>query len=363
VKKISSAFERVSSKPATEARARVGPRWDFWSWVFPFDLILIVYWVMAWLAMQSIDKPLRPLRALTLLSSAWFTGALFLWIALFLVVKVLWQKWMTGRFLHELILEALRPYLSWNFLYRAFRVTTDLAILMTIYVTLKQNIPLFNGSIYDPGLIAIERIVHFGIFPYHALAPLYSIYYLSRATDWLYVLWYSLKVPVLALFLMQPVSRFVRFYSAYFLLWILGGTMAIILASFGPVFIDFHPVQEQAAPIARALQVHLAFHYDALTRAPQTYYAPTYEGIAAFPSLHVGVVALWTLFLFTVRRLLGLLMAVYTLIVLFGSVYLGWHYAIDSYAGILLAVMIFIVSGWLADLVYGKPSSDRREPD
>jgi len=62
-------------------------------------------------------------------------------------------------------------------------------------------------------------------------------------------------------------------------------------------------------------------------------------GIAAFPSLHVAFAMLVTLWM---RGRWRLLFGVITLIIFLGSIVTGWHYLIDSIAGLLLAVLCYL---------------------
>ena len=68
------------------------------------------------------------------------------------------------------------------------------------------------------------------------------------------------------------------------------------------------------------------------------------KGIAAFPSIHVAMPALYALA--THGRWRWVWWG-FTGLTLVGSVALGWHYAVDGYAGILLAWLMWRVAGWV----------------
>ena len=68
------------------------------------------------------------------------------------------------------------------------------------------------------------------------------------------------------------------------------------------------------------------------------------NGISAMPSMHVGTSVLFALLGFASgKRWVGWLLAGFAALIMIGSVHLGWHYAIDGYAGALVAVF-----GWWA---------------
>jgi membrane-associated phospholipid phosphatase len=70
------------------------------------------------------------------------------------------------------------------------------------------------------------------------------------------------------------------------------------------------------------------------------------EGISAMPSMHVGTAVL---FLLTARasgvRWFKWFTTVFALAIFFGSIMLGWHYAVDGYAGALIALLCWWASG------------------
>jgi membrane-associated phospholipid phosphatase len=63
------------------------------------------------------------------------------------------------------------------------------------------------------------------------------------------------------------------------------------------------------------------------------------------PSLHVTIATLNALVISHHSRRLGIAAAVYAALVALASVHLGWHYAVDTYAGVLAAISIWF-PGW-----------------
>ena len=70
-------------------------------------------------------------------------------------------------------------------------------------------------------------------------------------------------------------------------------------------------------------------------------------GISAMPSLHVALATLFAIIAWQCQRWLGALLAVFALVTQIGSVVLGWHYAVDGYAGALLAYGCWMGAGAL----------------
>lgn len=75
----------------------------------------------------------------------------------------------------------------------------------------------------------------------------------------------------------------------------------------------------------------------------------------AMPSMHVGTSVLTALCAWTHARWVGWAMAVFALLIMLGSVQLGWHYAVDGYAGALIAWI-----AWRGGLTLARRDSDSR---
>jgi hypothetical protein len=86
---------------------------------------------------------------------------------------------------------------------------------------------------------------------------------------------------------------------------------------------------------------------DALWNAYRGGESGYWMAISAMPSLHIAVPALFGLAGWRAHRALGAAIWAYTVIVLLGSVHLGWHYAVDGYVGILGALACWWLARWL----------------
>jgi membrane-associated phospholipid phosphatase len=65
------------------------------------------------------------------------------------------------------------------------------------------------------------------------------------------------------------------------------------------------------------------------------------SGISAFPSMHVAIICMCALFASELNKHLRIPGAIYTGLIMLSSVYLGWHYAVDGYAAVILTVGIY----------------------
>ena len=143
-----------------------------------------------------------------------------------------------------------------------------------------------------------------------------------------------------------------RALASTVLLWALGGTLlAWLFASAGPCY--YHLVSDSPNPYTGLLErlsdveLFATNAQAALWRFKvEDTYSP-FAGISAMPSMHVAMVVLAAMVLWRRSKPLGMVCWVYAAGIQIGSVVLGWHYAIDGYAGALLALGCWWGSRWL----------------
>lgn len=231
----------------------------------------------------------------------------------------------------------------------------EFAVAMTVvnatvmmFVNLKQFIPAINERLYDSPVWRLDNTLHFGIDPAVRVSELAAEYGLLPWLDRAYLLFYPAQVIVPLLFLVAKPLRPQRgrFFFAYCLLWMLGGAMYVAWPTLGPVYYRAGRFWLEQAPYATYLQDMLMRDYVRFRSDPSFYTVKLYQGVAALPSLHVGVLALFAIA--TARwRLASLVLWLLTAVTFVGSLALGWHYAVDGYAGALLALGAWITAGLL----------------
>jgi len=133
---------------------------------------------------------------------------------------------------------------------------------------------------------------------------------------------------------------------------IIGVAMANWLASVGPCFLE--PMigdprfQKQMAYLAAVNDQYPLLVLDVQKELLDSYLAGKHglgRGISAMPSMHVSVAFLFALFSWRVSRWLGIIATIYCVMILLGSVHLGYHYAVDGYVAIIATAIIWLAAG------------------
>jgi membrane-associated phospholipid phosphatase len=186
--------------------------------------------------------------------------------------------------------------------------------------------------------------------------------HLLQTLDLLYMFWF---VGLIGFVLWAAWTRFrelrQRALVALLLLWIGGGTvMASFAASAGPVY--YGEVVSTSSPYADLLNrldstatpsgpLKARRNQQGLWDLHTTDAWGPLAGISAMPSLHVGLAVLFALVAGQCSRWLAALLWAYAILIQVGSVVLGWHYAIDGYAGALIAAASWAAA---ASLCHGR---------
>ncbi|MFN7024690.1 MAG: phosphatase PAP2 family protein [Pseudorhizobium sp.] len=247
-------------------------------------------------------------------------------------------------------------------------VLVSFIVLMGSFTTFKNLMPHFyDGFPYDQIQADADWLLHFGHDPGPTLVRLLPYPLLRQAVEWNYSILWSLFgfLPVffIAVYSKAEVVR-LRYLTTLAASWIVvGSILACLFLSAGPAFygsvtgdrLRFAAVGEflqqgQALSSAAAFQAYLWANYEAGTSALAS-------GISAFPSMHVALAMLNALFLRELSRPAGYAGFAYVAFILFGSVYLGWHYAIDGYVSI---VTVLLLHAGIRRLFQGRSETQSR---
>lgn len=170
--------------------------------------------------------------------------------------------------------------------------------------------------------------------------------------DQVYISWGPAKFGTLLIVLVLPESRKKsQILVAYFLLFAMIVFGQYAFSSAGPIFYAEFGFGNRFQHIPIEHWVGTARGY--LLHDHATVGGDPGGGISAWPSFHVAG-ALWTAQVWNAwNRRLGLVGFAWFVIIVIGSVLLGWHYAVDSIAGILMAVAAWAVAPKITNRGWG----------
>jgi len=223
------------------------------------------------------------------------------------------------------------------------RFVVALTLVTWSYSWLKVFVPHLNGWITDPLLAVLDFRIHFGINPNRFLIELFPSPALWRFLD-VYYAQFLLTMGLAFAWFGSALSRRdrARFAAGFALLWIVGAWLYVAAPSLGPCYVfpeDYASVRLEM-PLQAQTQRLLLVQYDAVTKgsaALGTIGLNAAFGIGAMPSLHVAGQAFVALFARRRNPRLAFLFGLFSALTFTGSLISGWHYAVDGYAGILLA--------------------------
>jgi PAP2 superfamily len=222
---------------------------------------------------------------------------------------------------------------------------------------LKPLIPAINPFSWDVAMMDLDRTLHLGVDPWRFLMPLLGSDIATFLINIFYNFWFLALFGCFTWFGFAPIAATNRtqFFLAYMLTWWIGGGMlAVAFSSAGPVYygnlgLSPDPFADLMTHL-RAIDTRLpiwSLDTQQLLWDGYTGKQPAI-GISAFPSMHNATTLLFALGTWQRSRRLGMAFAVYTAIILVGSVHLGWHYAVDGYAGLALAALCWWICGFVA---------------
>lgn len=224
------------------------------------------------------------------------------------------------------------------------------AMVIVVYGWIKLVVPIYHPRLFDPELWALDRALFFGAAPTTFFLDLFGAPWFLRLIDWSYANIFFVSASIAYAWVLSHPERRTRiaFANGNALLWITGGWFYLLVPSLGPAlrFPDVWFAQSETLRLTQGLQAVLMRNYQNVIRAwngtAVTEPIRIVFGIGAFPSMHVAFqfyVFLWTR---RVWRTGQVLFGIFAFVIFLGSMITGWHYLIDSLAGLLLAYLSYL---------------------
>ena len=288
------------------------------------------------------------------LTFIWFLVAFFVCHAIYVMVFVRPEKLLKYTFQ-----DLWFNYLKRERLLNGLPIILFMPLFMSTFTSFKTLI--INSFSWDSTFAKFDPMIHGGFQAWQLCQPILGHHFLTTGINIFYNLWFFVMFAVLywQTFSLRDVRLRMQFFLSYLLSFILLGTIAAtIFSSAGPCYYDkvvkgdniYQPLMEYLTEANKSSPVWAIGTQEKLWKAYKENKTELGSGISAMPSMHVTMAFLFALLGWRKNRLIGIMLGIYTIIILMGSVHLGWHYAIDGYAAILGTLLIWHCVGWFINI-------------
>jgi membrane-associated phospholipid phosphatase len=241
---------------------------------------------------------------------------------------------------------------AWYLTYAAFR-------------NLKSFVPFVNRNLWDSTLAHLDRIIFLGHDPATVLHSLFGVGLAAEVFSFVYVAW-IVFVPfslVVALVWSRDRTGGAWYVTAVAVDWVLGVATYFLVPTLGPVYAQ--PQDFVALPHTYVSTLQETMIQDRYTVLFDPFATHAVQTIAAFASLHVGIMVTVCLMaeLLHMKRWVRVVMWVFLAVTVIATVYLGWHYFVDTVGGAVLgAAGVWIAALGTGNHERGRPRLRVREP-
>lgn len=233
-----------------------------------------------------------------------------------------------------------------------------LVVFSSAFSVLKGSIAVLRPFSWDERLARLDRALHLGHAPHEWLWRLLETPFVVYSFNVAYNFWFVILVGSMmtAAIARKDTKLRHQFLISLIVLWIGAGFfVATGFSSAGPAYYsrlglgnDYQALMDALAAANTRYEIWALSTQDILW---QGYTGATTGsvGISAFPSVHVISAVLFALYASRLSRVVGNALWIFAGIIMVGSVVLGWHYAVDGYAGALIALLVWKGVGFLLD--------------
>lgn len=210
---------------------------------------------------------------------------------------------------------------------------------------LKSTMPMVVPFYADAALAEADHWLHGGNDPWVIAHILGAYLPVDGLLPFYLPVWLvpAIGLPVVLAVADDSDDRRARFLALYMFCWIfLGNALAFAGSSVGPIYYDALLGSDRFAPLLSVLREtgiaegEIGMVQDRLWAAYADSNMALGLGISAFPSVHLAVATMTALYMAERSRWLVLPGMMFIALILFLSVYTGYHYAVDGYFSILV---------------------------
>ncbi len=221
-------------------------------------------------------------------------------------------------------------------IFQDVRFFHSVLLMFVEFALLKNLIPHINPNLYDDFFVASDQFLCGGRVCSQVLLDVWGPGLLEPISRHYY--WYYPYMSITAfIFIAAAPRRLAQEYLCAFVSLFLFGVLWIYaVPTLGPVFVKPELYSFMAGGEIAGLQQGLWGMHQLLEKDPGSREAVFM--ISGFPSLHVAVAVLGSLYLAQISRLLSWASWVFVALIFNSTIYLGWHYLLDDVGSLVLVV-------------------------
>jgi len=235
------------------------------------------------------------------------------------------------------------------------------------YRNLKSVVPLLRpGELFDRQLAELDRILFGGNDPAALLHAVLGTGLSTQVLSASYMLFFIFIPGTLAFALVfsANLQAGLFYVTAQSINWLLGAASYFLLPALGPIYAEPDVFANLPPSGVSRLQDLLLDQRLEFLRDPA---AGAAQSIAAFSSLHVSIFFTAALAAHVLGLRRGLRVGAWSLlgVTIAATIFLGWHYVVDDFGGLILGAMAFALARALTGVDLGaarRPSTPNPTP-
>jgi hypothetical protein len=233
-------------------------------------------------------------------------------------------------------------YLTIERLIFDLRLIHAVCLMFVVFINMKHLIPTINEKLYDNIFFSIEHRIFKEQLASEWLIELLGTNYAMYLSDgYMFFYPYIALLIYIIVFQRDSVLAF-KFFTSFILLWFIGILVVYMLPSWGPIY--YQPELFELLPSTEVSKLQNSLWEQKLFLDANYYSEQAYFMISGFPSLHLAVAILGSIYLEKVSKVLGVCSWVFAGITSITTLYFGWHYILDNIGSIILVILVMRVT-------------------
>lgn len=219
------------------------------------------------------------------------------------------------------------------------------------YRNLKSMLPIYTGgTLWDTELAALDQFLFGGVHPAFVLQDMFGVGLTADVLSWIY-LFYLPLIPIslgVVLVFSRDLTVGAWYATAMSLNWIVGTVSYYLLPAVGPIYYEGTQYAYGALPETSTSSLQESLWNNRLEFLADPVSAEVIHGVAAFASLHCSVTFTMALFAHKTVRNAVLRWAAWIFfgLTFLSTLYFGWHYLVDSVAGVFIGWLCVALGAW-----------------